>query len=188
MKRKRNQSADGVAFLWKAEVFQEVYNQNYLIVFRYIFGLWGGPIQTVEDWTAETFIRAWKARYRFHGSQKAALGWLLRIARNLVIDSYRRSKSQGTLANIDDYLLLDPGTSPEEAAILQEESNRLWTRLHTLTDTQREIITLRFFLDWKVKEIANFLKMKENTVSVTIRRSLQQLRQDWPEKSENDGN
>ncbi len=183
MKPKQNQNSRSVAILWKPELFQEFYNQNHLIVFRYIFGLSGGPIQNVEDLTAETFARAWKARFRFRGNDQAALGWLLRIARNLVIDSFRRDKSLKAVVNIDDYILFDPAHSPEKNVILNEEANSLWSQLQNLNDTQREIITLRYFLDWRVKEIAKFLRMKENTVSVNIRRSLHQLRQNWPEKS-----
>jgi len=86
--------------LAEAEAFAELYQRTHLVVFRYIYGLNGGPQQEVEDLTAETFIRAWKARQRFDGGEKAALSWLLRIARNLVIDAHRRTKVRGVEANL----------------------------------------------------------------------------------------
>jgi RNA polymerase sigma factor (sigma-70 family) len=55
--------------------------------------------------------------------------------------------------------------------------------LHTLSSQHREILVLRYLLNWRVKEIAEHLEMKENTVSVYIRRALKQLRQSWPEKN-----
>jgi DNA-directed RNA polymerase specialized sigma24 family protein len=66
--------------------FTRLYEETYLIVFRYIYGLSGGPLQEVEDLTAETYARAWKSHHHFNGDARAALGWLLRIARNLALD------------------------------------------------------------------------------------------------------
>ena len=75
-----------------ADAFTRLYEETYLIVFRYVYGLSGGPLQESEDLTAETYARAWKTRQGFHGDGQAALGWLLRIARNLAIDLSRRRK------------------------------------------------------------------------------------------------
>ena len=100
--------------LAEAEAFAELYQRTHLVVFRFIYALTGGPQQEVEDLTADTFIRAWKARHRFEGDQEAALSWLLRIARNLVIDSHRRTKVRGVETNLEDALLITPDASPEE--------------------------------------------------------------------------
>lgn len=174
------------AKLWKFENFQSLYIRTHLIVFRYIFGLLNGPTQDVEDMTAETYMRAWTARFRFRGTEQAALGWLLRIARNLVIDSYRKGKSRGPTSNIDDHIVFNQAVGPEEQAVLKDQTNQLWERLQKLPDKQKEILVLRYFLDWRVKEIAVFLAIKENTVSVNIRRGLQHLREDWPLESDPD--
>jgi hypothetical protein len=72
-------------WLWKeneyafpnADAFARLYEQTYLRIFRYIYGLSGGPLQEAEDLTAETYERAWKRRQRFTGDEQAALGWLL---------------------------------------------------------------------------------------------------------------
>ena len=78
--------------LQSVEAFDQLYQSTHLIIFRYIYGLHGGSQEDVEDLTANTFTRAWKARSRFNGDPSAAIGWLLKIARNLVIDDYRRRK------------------------------------------------------------------------------------------------
>jgi len=161
------------------QAFQALYQQSHLMVYRYIFGLLGGPEQDVEDLTAETFTKAWKARHRFHGNEQAALGWLLRIARNLVIDTYRRRKSSGIIGDIDDHILYSNADCPEEQAMMRNDVKLLWERLHELPANQKEMLTLRYLLGWRVKDIAEFLSMKENTVSVNIRRALQQLRENW---------
>lgn len=47
--------------------FRKLYERNRLPVFRYVYGLTGGPQEEAEDLTAETFLRAWKARHDFQG-------------------------------------------------------------------------------------------------------------------------
>ncbi len=173
--------------LSSAESFQIFYAQRYLAVFRFIYGLHGGPTEDVEDLTAETFVRAWKSRRRFRGSEQAALGWLLKIARNLVIDSYRREKTHGFSQVIEQHIIPADGPNPEEAAQMREQVKVLWSLLHTLTDQQREILVLRYILGWRVQDIGEHLDMKENTVSVTIRRAVKSLRQVWPTEGEQDG-
>ena len=76
-------------------------DQTHLAVYRYVYGLTGGPQQEVEDITAETYLKAWHARRRFSGNEDAATGWLLQIARRLVIDSYRRRQARPTDTDID---------------------------------------------------------------------------------------
>ncbi len=166
--------------LASAEAFSELFTRTHLIVFRYIFGLRGGPQEAVEDLTAETFLRAWRGRSRFEGNEQAALRWLLRIARNLVIDSYRREQVR---PQPEDFALTDlpsENAGPEEELLFSEQMRVLLNALTRLPSRQREMIVLRFILGWRVKDVAEHLGLLENTVSVNLRRSLQRLRQEWP--------
>jgi RNA polymerase sigma-70 factor, ECF subfamily len=162
------------------EQFSQLYERTHLAVFRFVYGLHGGPAQAVEDLTAETYLRAWKSRHRFSGDEAAALGWLLQIARNLVIDAHRRRQVRGAGLSIEDVHLIDPQASPEEQTALHEQYQRLLSSLQTLTNTQREIIVLRYLLDWPVKRIAIQLGLAENTISVNLRRILLRMRAGWP--------
>lgn len=167
------------------EAFSEFYDQTYLSVFRYLYGLHGGPVEDVEDLTAETFTRAWKARQTFTGELNSnAVGWLLRIARRLVIDRYRKeeNKNQDETDLPDDFPTLGP--TPEHLLIQDERYQILWGLLQDLSGRQREILTLRYFLDWRVNQIAGYLQIPENTVSVTIHRTLAQLQHEWPTDKE----
>ena len=181
-------------WLWKenevsihnADTFTRLYEETYLIVFRYIYGLSGGPLQEAEDLTAETYARAWKTRQSFNGDESAALSWLLRIARNLAIDLSRRRKIRDVDENIPVDFLVDPNLAPEMDVISREQIAILWCMLGTLVEDVREMLVLRYILGWQVKQVASHLDMSENNVSVRIRRALQNLRHDWPPQEEKD--
>lgn len=168
--------------------FSRLFESQHLAVFRYIYGMHGGPLEEVEDLTAETFTRAWKARRSFSGSPQAGVSWLIRIARNLVIDAGRRRKTQPDpiIDGGDEFLSVAPSSlpGPEERLLRQQQLRTLVDRLQHLPQPQQEMLVLRYLLDWPVKDIAAHLDMLENTVSVNIRRALQSLRRAWPEESE----
>ena len=168
-----------------SQAFSQLYERVHLNVFRYIYGLHNGPRQEAEDLTAETFTRAWKARRNFQGDENAAIGWLLKIARNLVIDTHRRTQVRPKIFdlpdNLDDCLIAIPDAGPETQTIRREQTRILWKLLHTLPDHQREMLVLRYMLGWQVQEIGAHLNIAENTVSQTIRRVLARLRERWTE-------
>ena len=181
-------------WLWKetehsilnADAFARLYENTYLTVFRYVYGLSGGPLQEAEDLTAETYARAWKTRERFRGDDGAALGWLLRIARNLAIDLARRRNVREVDESIPIEVLVDPSLVPEMDIITREQIAILWRMLATLPEDIREMLVLRYMLGWQVKQIAGHLGRSENNVSVAIRRALKSLRGDWPHWQEKD--
>lgn len=169
-----------------ADAFTHLYEETYLIVFRYVYGLSGGPPQEVEDLTAETYARAWKSRQHFKGDSQAALGWLLRIARNLAIDLARRRKDRAVDESFQVEFLIDPGQLPEIDVVTREQIAVLWQMLAVLSEEVREMLVLRYMLGWQVKQIAAHLDKNENTVTVAIKRAIQHLQRDWTRLQEND--
>jgi RNA polymerase sigma-70 factor (ECF subfamily) len=157
--------------------FRALYELNRLPVFRYIYALTGGSQADAEDLTAETFLRAWKARHQFHGEMDSAIGWLIRIAKSLVIDNYRRT----VRATRNLPLGLDATSTPEQTAIHEEQQKLLLRLVADLPDEQREIIVLRYLLGWRVNDIARHLGDSENKISVSLHRTLSKLREKWTE-------
>lgn len=163
-----------------ADTFAQLYAATYLNVFRYIYALHGGPQTDVEDLTAATFERAWRARRRFSGDESAALGWLLIIARRLVIDARRRHTTRGGSTSLNTIDLLSAAVGPETMALRHEQTTLLLQALQSLSAEQREMVVLRYVLGWRVRDIAEHIGKQENTVSVAIRRALQTMREHWP--------
>lgn len=157
-------------------IFAVMYEHNRLSVFRYIYSLIGGASDDEEDLTAETFIRAWKARHRFKGDVDSAIGWLLGIARRLVIDDHRRKLIRKTVSLSSD--VKASSTTEEDVLALQQQQQLLYL-LNNLPVDQREILVLRYTLGWHVNQIAAHIGMSENNVSVIIHRTLAALREQW---------
>ena len=171
-----------------AQEFSAMYERDHIAVYRYIYGLTGGPPSEVEDLTSETFMRAWKNRQAYRGEPADAVGWVLRIARNLVIDHYRAQQRNFLLeTDLLDEAMPSPVTEeqqPEHSLLGMEQQALIWHLLLALPPAQRELLVLRYFLDWKVNRIGEYLAIPENTVSVSIRRALEKIRTQWPADKE----
>lgn len=166
--------------LIEAETFSRFYDQTYAKVFRYICALCIGESTDAEDITAESYMKAWKARWRFYGSEEAALGWLLVIAKRQVLDfnkRYRRKPfdRQENAPEIADIQLLADAQMQHA-----EQQELVHLLLGQLTEDMGEILVLRYTMDWTVKDIAIHLDMKENTVTVKIKRALESLQRRFP--------
>jgi RNA polymerase sigma-70 factor (ECF subfamily) len=186
--RKQNKTLIQETPLLSPRTFEKFYQKNYLAVYRYVFALTAGSRQQAEDLTAETFLRAWKKRNTFHGKLDSALAWIIRIARNQVIDAHRREKTRpdsraGMLDEEQDRVTL-PASNPESALLLNERQQALLILLNELPPNQREMLVLHYLLNWRIKRVAQYLDIPANTVSVYIRRALKKLRLLWLDQEE----
>lgn len=161
--------------------FNRFFVETQTAVYRYLYGLTGGPEEDVNDLTSETYIRAWKFRNQFQGDDTGALRWIFKIARNQFIDTYRHRKRRGEPVSIEQVDTPAPDASPELSVVKIEERNTLWRLLHTLPDNSREALVLRYMLEWSVKDIAAYQNKNETAVSMSIHRSLKSIQEKWSE-------
>jgi RNA polymerase sigma-70 factor (ECF subfamily) len=131
--------------------------------------------------TAETYSRAWKSRERFRGDENAALGWLLTIARRLVIDTRRKEEANPLGEDIDAFSISAQEPGLEQQALTREQRALLWKSLQALPFEQREMLVLRYILGWKVDTIAAHQRKSENAVYVAVHRALARMRANWPQ-------
>lgn len=162
------------------EVFSQFFQETNVQVYRYLYGLTGGPTDAVEDLTADSYARAWSACASFRGDSTAALHWMMKIAKHQVIDAFRRRKSSGEHEPLQNYDPPAHTTSLEEQVLSSERSVILWKLLQTLPDEPREMLVLRYMLDWAIGEIARYMHKNETAVSMAVHRALKQLQQRWP--------
>lgn len=131
--------------------------------------------------TQETFLRVWE--YCQQGKEvREWRPFLYRTLRNLIIDEYRKGKTQSLEAmiegsetgDIETLMPADEGNTLE-AAMERFDARRALAELSKLPDLYREALTLRYIDSLSPKEIAQILGESENVVSVRIHRGLKKL-------------
>ncbi|MBS4222515.1 RNA polymerase sigma factor [Bacillus sp. FJAT-49682] len=129
----------------------------------------------VEDLVQDTFLIALKKISRFKGDSHPKT-WLISIARNHVIDMYRRKR---VWENIKQFLLPEQTSfnEIEDHLIKKSENSRLYKAIHQLSPQYKEVVILRGILELSSKETSDILKCNQNKVNVTYHRSLKKLRE-----------
>ncbi len=112
--------------------------------------------------------------------------WALRIAHNICVDHFRKTKSKPVIrtaegADIFDVLNFSESTA-EEKVIKLQNSDRIMKLVSRLPEDQREIIILRHFADMKFREISKILDCSVNTALGRMRYALMNLRKMIEEK------
>src|SRR5205085_10135066 len=133
--------------------------------------------EDAEDLVVEVFVAAIEQAKFAALSEKEKQMWLWRVARNKVIDAYRRAKTRQnvTLEQVADGLFEDEMAGPEYAALRQEDYMDLYAHLQRLPSLQQQILRMRFGQDLSCSEIAIRLGKQENVVRVTLSRTLNHL-------------
>jgi RNA polymerase sigma factor (sigma-70 family) len=135
-----------------------------------------GDRQEAEDATQEAFTRAFQALNRFQpgGSFRA---WLLRIVVNEAHDlRSARQRRTNILSRASGELETTAATpSAEDAALKQRRREALLGALFALPETDRLVITCRYFLDLPEAEIAEVLGVALGTVKSRLSRALARL-------------
>jgi RNA polymerase sigma-70 factor, ECF subfamily len=134
-----------------------------------------GELAEAEDATSTVFVHALHGIVSGQVDDASFRPWLFRIAHNEVVDRYKRRalRPETALAAAAD--LVDPGPSPEEAAMMIETLGRLRTLLGELPPRERAVLELRL-ADLTTAEIAAVLGMTEGSVWTAQSRGLAKVR------------
>ena len=147
----------------------------------FVFALQGcGNRQDAQDIAQDAVIRVLTALGRFRADHPVR-PWLLQIVRNLLLDRKRRGRVRKTEPlQVEENIVLDPADpnpGPEAAVALREQQREVWIALGRLDAKDREIVTLRDYLDLSYDEIAKTLSIKRGTVMSRLHRARARLRE-----------
>lgn len=135
------------------------------------------------DLVQDAFLKTWD--YMQGGGEVHDFkSFLYRILNNLIIDEYRKKKS----SSLDEILENDTGAMEQrlsEGSVREAEDEidereaieKIHARIPELSDTYREVITMRYVDGFTPKEIASMIGISENVVSVRIHRGTHKLRE-----------
>ena len=146
--------------------FTRAYEENVSAVYGFL-AYRVSSAEEAEDLTQETFERALKAWPRFDPRNGEPRTWLLVIARNVYVDSRRRSLSTaggGSGAAEPSTVIAPDGPDPALASAVQR-----------LKRHEREVIALRFGGDLTTAEVAEVMGGSEAAAQQILARSLRRL-------------
>lgn len=132
--------------------------------------------EAAEDLAQETFVRLLKAIDRYRHPEPV-WPWLSTITRNLCRDFGRRASRRRELpAHEAAGELVAPGPDPTEILEDRAERDRVWQALQRLSPKHQEVLTLRFYEQLTLREIAGRCGIPLGTVKSRLSWALRRLR------------
>jgi RNA polymerase sigma-70 factor, ECF subfamily len=163
---------DTKEMLESTDTFEAAYESHSKAIYKFLF--WRTrDVQLSEDLTSNTFEKAWASRKSFQGGSEQA--WLYRIARNLLIDHWRKRKEL-FVENTDD---LQEDVRPGAGELMDKKARlqALGKALDTLPEDMRSVVRLRFIEGQSCRQVAATLNLSESNVRVIQYRALKKLRE-----------
>ena len=166
-----------------ASAFDRIYARHRGGVFRYLLRHCRDRA-TAEELHQDVWLKLIAARARFDAAARFA-SWLYSVARNRMIDHWRRNPAQRLVSLDDDgdgrgigELLedSDPAGNPQGAATLLQESALLVEALEALPAAQRDAFLLHVEGGLAVGEIAALTSTPAETVKSRLRYAYKRLR------------
>ncbi len=153
--------------------FGELYELCFDKIYRFIYFRVGHK-EIAEDLTEEIFIKAFENLHTLNqsGSFEA---WLYQIARNKVIDYYRRKQMLTNLEDVEHSLEYE--TNLIDVVNLKIEQRIFVKLLKELPSEQQIVIKLKFLEDLSNREIAELLHKTEGAIRVIQHRAITKLKE-----------
>jgi RNA polymerase sigma-70 factor, ECF subfamily len=164
-----------------AEAFAELLPRYRGKVYRLCCALLGDPAQA-EDAAQESLVRIWRALPNYDG--RASLStWIYTITRNRCLTAIQRRRDFAPLDEEVEHLagdLQSAAPDPDEVPALLREL------VNALPERYRRVLTLFYYEDRSVSEVAEMLAIPQGTVKTTLYRARAQLAEQLKERGLHD--
>lgn len=164
---RRCRAGDGAA--WE-EIVSSYSRRIFNLAYRFT-----SSVEAAEDLTQEVFIRIYKTLDQYDAKQGDLSNWLMRLARNLIIDDYRHRQRNPQNSYADDvedhtFHLRAIGTSAHKEIERRELCAQVQEAIDKLPSDLRTCVILRDIEELSYKEIVDALDIPEGTVKSRINR------------------
>jgi RNA polymerase sigma factor (sigma-70 family) len=134
-----------------------------------------------KDVFQDTFIKVIRTLKKgSYNEEGKFLPWVMRIAHNLVIDYFRKSKRMPSFKNSDDFdifsIIGDGSLNVEKKMIQEQIYSDVRELVYELPEEQKEVLVMRMYRDMSFKEISENTDVSINTALGRMRYALINLR------------
>jgi RNA polymerase sigma-70 factor, ECF subfamily len=154
--------------------FDAVYDQVAGSVLGVVRRVVRDPAQS-EEVAQEVLLEVWRSAFRYNAAQGSAMAWVMTVAHRRAVDRVRsaqRATERERRAMTSDI----PYDEVAEAVESSLEHERVRRCLDTLTELQRESVTLAYYGGYTYNEVAELLGVAAGTVKTRMRDALIRLR------------
>jgi RNA polymerase sigma-70 factor, ECF subfamily len=159
-----------------ADAFAELYDQMAPRVYGLIRRVLRNPAQS-EEVTQEVMVEVWRTATRYDADRGSLTSWVLTMAHRRAIDRVRSEQS-----STDREQAVAAASSTTEYDEVSEtvttnlEVEQVRHCLSSLTELQRESVTLAYYGGYSYREVAELLDAKLATIKARMRDGLIRLR------------
>ncbi len=168
------ESLVGEAVRGDQQAFARLYEAHFGKIYRYVC-LKTGDRTEAEDMTQQVFLHALKSIKKFKYKGTPFTAWLFRIAHNQIVDHLRRKTRRPNPVELDERIAVDK-KNPEQAAELRFDIEQLREATRSLTEAQREVISLRFAGGLSIEETAQAMAKTPGAVKALQHAAVASLR------------
>ncbi len=143
----------------------EMLNRHYGAVFNYLWRLCGHE-HTAEDLTQETFRKAWVKLRSCRGAFKT---WIHTIAYRTYVDWLRSNGHAKTVTTPWWEDMIEPQSGPSENTEQKLLAAKLHQAVARLDEEQKQIVHLRYYQGFTIRETARILAVTSKTVKNRLR-------------------
>jgi len=134
-----------------------------------------------NDVFQDTFIKVIKTlKGRAYNEEGKFLPWVMRIAHNLIIDTFRKGKKMPMNRETEEFSIFsymtDNSPNIESQIITEQVENDLLKLIEELPDDQKQVLKMRIYDDLSFKEIADLTDVSINTALGRMRYALMNMR------------
>ncbi|MGW0607895.1 ECF RNA polymerase sigma factor SigK [Streptomyces sp. NPDC002644] len=130
-----------------------------------------------EEVTQEVLVEVWRTAPRYRPERGTAVNWILTLAHRRAVDRVRSVEAAAArdtrAALLEHQPMHDEVTEQVETRLEQEQVRRC---LRTLTELQRQSVTLAYYRGLTYREVAAALSLPLGTVKTRLRDGLIRLR------------
>lgn len=129
-----------------------------------------------EEITQEVFLQLWQTAHRFDRTRGSARTWVMTLTHRRAVDVVRRDQSSSDREDRYDWTGGPDVDVVAEAVTARFEHQQVRGCIESLTDLQREAVTLAYYGGYTYAEVASLLDANLPTVKTRMRDGLIRLR------------